>query len=382
MSLSAKTYPQIVKRSAAPSWEEAIAYFKSRGSVVFLSYCRFWEPHAFVQQSLANLLVQNGVKVEWLDGEHWKSYQPTIYRPSPNLNVEQRFTLPGRRWEVMRAIDRRLFQFSFRSKLKKLGGNPLVWIQAGFREELLSTIPYIDVFSTFDDPFYFGSDSLSLSKARVVHAQNSFTHENMFPELSSAQVVPPPVDMSISMTGTKEYRLPERFPKKVMGYIGSFFDEDYDLELFEYMVRTLPEWGFLLAGRSNAAGLAKAEAMKRYPNFHFVPWAPREEILSLWNKLSVTLLLHRPRRVQYGAFPTKILESTYFGVPCVGTKTPKTHDVEKYFPMSSFPTELRKLAVEASQMDKAKIKTIYDELSQKSDPKKQLIDVAAALMGR
>lgn len=380
MSLTAKNYPQIAPRPATPTWEEALAYFKSRGSVVFLSYCRFWEPHAFVQQSLAKLLVQNGVRVEWMDGEHWKSYQPTIYQPSPDLKVAQRFTLPGRRWGLIHSLDKKWFGMSFRSKLKKLGGNPLVWIQAGFRENLVETIPYVDVFSTFDDPFYFASDSLSLAKARVVHAQNSFTQANIFPGLPKAQVVPPPVDMTIALEGTKEYQFPERFPKKVMGYIGSFFEEDYDLELFEFMVRTLPEWGFLLAGRSSAAGLAKAESLKRYPNFHYVPWAPREEILSLWKKLSVTLLLHRPRRVQYGAFPTKILESTYFGVPCVGTKTPKTTDIEKYFPMSSFPTEIRRLAVETSLMDKGRIKAIYDELSQNSDPRKQLIDVAAALM--
>lgn len=378
MSLTAKNLTHLNPQSAAPDWEEAIAYFKSRKAVLFLTYCRFWEPHAFVQQSLAKLLVRNGVRVDWVDGEGWRKMTPTIYEPSPLLHVHKRFALPGRRWSVIRALDQKLFQLTFKARLKKLGGNPLVWIQGGFREELVEAMPYVDVFSTFDDPFYFAADSASLAKSKLILAQNSFTG-NQLKAYPQARVALPPVDMTLPLDSGKEYVFPARFPKKIMGYIGSFFDEDYDLELFEYMVRTLPDWGFLLAGRSNAAGLAKAEALKRYPNFHYVPWAPREEILSLWKKLSVTLLLHRPRREQYGAFPTKTLESTYFGVPCVGTKTPKNQDIQKYFQTSSFPSELRKLAVEASFIDKEKVKAIYQELSRRTDPKEQLIDVARAL---
>lgn len=379
MPQSAKLIAQISTPPFLARWQRALSYFQERKAVIFVSYCRFWEHHAFVQQSLAKLLTDHGVKVTWYDAETWKGYRPTLYWKSEHLDVKSRFTLPGRRWRFIEAIDKKLFQSTINKEIRKYG-DPIIWIQGGLRESLAEVIPKIDVFSTFDDPFYFANDSVIKQKAKLIVAQNSFTWRMHCSQSDKSKMLLPPVDMKVDESGSPNYVFPERFPKKVMGYIGSFFHEDYDLELLEYLIRTLPDWGFLLVGRTNAVGEGKVKTLKRYANFHHVAWAPRAQVMSLWKKLSVTLLLHRPRRVQYGAFPTKVLESLAYGVPCVGTEVPKTNDLQGFFPISSFPSELRQMAVQAAGMDKERIRQLFDLFSSKSDPALHLIEVAESLM--
>src|SRR4051812_9045107 len=82
-------------------WQKALAYYRARKAVVFISYCRFWEKHGFVQQSLAKLLSENGVKVLWLDGAGWGRYEPVIHFPNPNLVVKQLFQPKGRRFSLI-----------------------------------------------------------------------------------------------------------------------------------------------------------------------------------------------------------------------------------------------------------------------------------------
>ena len=80
-------------------WEKARAFFKKRGKVVFVSdRYRFWERHGFVQQSLANALVHEGVAVEWLDGAGWRPYEPTIVNTHELLSIEKLFGCRGEGW--------------------------------------------------------------------------------------------------------------------------------------------------------------------------------------------------------------------------------------------------------------------------------------------
>src|SRR5688572_24913057 len=93
-------------------WNAALNYFRSRRAVVFLSQSRFWERHAFAQQSLAKYLVRYGVEVTWLDGFGWRHYQPTLYFDSPLLQVRQIPQLPGCRFpSVERAARHRQERF-------------------------------------------------------------------------------------------------------------------------------------------------------------------------------------------------------------------------------------------------------------------------------
>lgn len=364
------------------TWDETIAYFRARRAVLFYSSCRFWEEHAFVQQSLAKCLTENGIHVYWRDGDSWRPEAPHLGWNSNHLEVVSGRCLPGRGlfpWVV--TIDAHRFRSEVRKQLGRFP-DPVIWVQGGLREELACQLPYIDVFSAFDDPFYFSDESTLKSRARVRTAQNSYTWEMHFSGKHSGKTVFPPVELPASTGQAPSPFLPSGFPKKVMGYIGSFFDEDYDLELFEYMVRNLPDWGFVLAGRTNGAGEEKLRRLVRYPNFHRIAWMPREQIVSLWKSLKVCLLLHRPRRTQYGAFPTKILEATYYGVPCAGTDVPKTKDIAGVFPMTSFATELRKRAVEVSFMGKEKIAKIHEDLFSRMDPRAHLVEIATQLADR
>lgn len=71
-------------------------------------------------------------------------------------------------------------------------------------------------------------------------------------------------------------RLPKKFPDKVMGYIGSFGSLGFDLPLFERFVRELPDWGFILMGRTDREGQQSLNRLRSYANFFYEPWAPRE----------------------------------------------------------------------------------------------------------
>src|SRR5690554_5547002 len=134
----------------AEDWKQTVDYFRRRGGVVFVSYCRFWEKHGFVQQSLAQRLAKEGVPVTWLDGAGWRPYQPVIPEPLPHLKVAQLPALPLRRLSLVSKWDRRT-KSAYLKKILRRKGNPVVWVQAGMDEEVARELPYVDIFSVFDD---------------------------------------------------------------------------------------------------------------------------------------------------------------------------------------------------------------------------------------
>lgn len=377
-SLSKETLLEIESR-----FQSALSYFKKRKGVLFASYCRFWERHAFVQQSLAKLLVQNGVSVSWLDGEGWRPYRPTLYFSSEHLRVRRLFSLPGQRYEFLNALTPGFQSKILQRERKRLGGEPVFWVQAGMNEATAERLPYVDVLSTFDDPYRCTTDSHVTSKSKLIVCQNSYTHQLLSPDLKSkATVMLPPVDMSSEAFKEGHLDLPAHFPKRVMGYIGSFFSEDYDLPLFENFVESFPDWGFLLMGRTDAPGAASVERLKRYSNFFHAAWVPREAVAGAWRKIDVTLLFYRARRTQDGAFPTKIVEALHFGSDAVSTSVPKTLDLKDFFPRCPFPERLKKLAVEPSAHRQNRILKAYDHFAYETHPKLHLARIAEELQRR
>jgi len=250
-----------------------IQYFKNRKKVLFISYCRFFEKHAFVQQSLARKLTEQGVDVLWLDGAGWRPYRPTLYWQSPHLKVKQLFELPGRRISFINAIS---LQSQGRRINRWLKKNPeaVVWVQGGIEEELAEWLPYIDVFSVFDDPRRNSPTGILANKAKLILCQNSFAAElfqKHHPE--KTQLAFPPVEISREEV-TGEVILPAFLPEKKMGYLGSFFSYDFDFVMFESFIKALPDWGFVLMGRTDKAGEEKIQEFKKYKNFSRLPWVP------------------------------------------------------------------------------------------------------------
>ncbi len=90
----------------------------------------------------------------------------------------------------------------------------------------------------------------------------------------------------------------------------------------------------------------------------------------------MSLLLYRPSRISDGAFPTKILESLHFGVPCVATSVPKTSSLEGIIPRSSFSVQLKKMALEASHAPVAQVEALYEKFAYEMNPKLHLAKVA------
>jgi glycosyltransferase involved in cell wall biosynthesis len=356
-------------------WRAALPFFKSKKRVVFLSYCRFWEKHAFVQQSLAKLLVDNGIPVFWFDGMGWRSYHPTLYWDSPRLRVQQLFELPGRRVASINRLNTEL-QWVL---LKKYFDNSLIWVQGGLDEPLVEKLPYVDIYSTFDDPFRHPAHGPLCQKAKLVVCQNTKAEEYLNPLREKLSLSFPPVDMDeVNEVGAR-IELPVNFPSKRMGYIGSFFSSDYDLVLFEQLVRTTPDWGFILAGRTDSQGEKFLRRFKKYPNFVRFDWVPRSHIAPLWRILNVCLLLYRPVLEQTGAYPTKVLEATYFGVPSVATRVDKTIDLEGLFPRSSFVDQIKWHAVQSGSTPFDGFE-IYNTLYRAMNPKLHLARAAERLI--
>ena len=375
-------YPTRIQPQSAElesDWREAQHYFKAREHVIFLSYCRFWEKHGFVQQSLARELVRLGVQVTWLDGEGWRPYRPTLHSNSPLLRVEQLFRFPGERFQWTRGLSH-LSQKKKIGRLLKKFPSSVIWAQAGINDALAGSLPYVDVYSTFDDPYRHAPDGVLCNKAKVIVCQNSITLRRMRNVHREKSILClPPVDMSeVQESIISPLELPATFPKKIMGYIGSFFSHDYDLVLFEKMVNTFPQYGFILAGRTDPAGLRVIKELERLSQFRHFAWVPRSQVSSLWRKLNLTLLLYRPFRAQEGAFPVKVLESLYFNVPCISTAVAKTEDLRGIFPQSSLPSELILLA-EKMILSPPNLESAYRDLSIRMSPYFHLSEVAKRL---
>jgi glycosyltransferase involved in cell wall biosynthesis len=369
------THPLINSENPSAKWHEALSYFKKRGSVLFLSDERFWSPYPYVHQSLARLLVKNGVSVTWLDGSGWRKENPVVKNQDPRLKVGQLYELPGRRFSpIQKASDYWRAQ-QIKSLITKK--RPVVWIQGALDEFICRELPYIDAISTFDDPYRYQSGLESLKKAKVVLCQNQFTFERLSPLAPEKTFLSlPPIEFDRTLfPESPKAEFPKKFPKKVMGYIGSFRSQDFDLILLETLIRNLPDWGFLVVGRTDLAGEKKVDELSRYSNFLRVPWVDRNHLTGYWKAIQATLLLYRPDRTQDGAFPVKVVESTAFGVSCVATEVPKTLDLASYFPRTSvvdhFIAEAVKVAT--SQPDTSQAFSYFSSVTHPTNP---LIQVA------
>lgn len=375
--------PEEQSKSIEVQWEKALAYFRSRGTVIFMSgNCRFWERHAFVQQSLAELLVSHGIEVIWFDGIGWRPYHPVIRKRSPLLKVQQLFQLPGRRFSWVNKLNVKMTVSGLKRLIRKKG-DPVIWVQSDFDEKVIAELPYVDIYSVFDDPRKHSPLGQLCRKAKTVFCQNSFTHRSMAKVLGEkAELCFPPLELHPEVfTDGGPVQLPRGFPRRIMGYIGSFISKGFDLALFEDFIRSFPDWGFLLMGRTDGEGMAFVNRFRKYSNFFYHPWVPREQIASAWKLIDVSLLLYRSYRPQDGAFAIKVLESVYFGAPCVGTQVPKTEDMGQFFPRSPFAETLKQEAIKVSSMNPEKVREIYQHFACEMNPKVYLTRVAASLSG-
>lgn len=366
-----------IDEAVQAEWQEALPYLRSRGGVVFLSYCRFWEPHAFVQQSLVRYLIGQQIPVKWWDGVGWRPYQPTLYFDSPWLEVKQLQAFPGNRFGRVRDFNTHWAAEQIKGDIQRFG-KPLIWVQGGIDEALAEVLPYIDVFSTFDDPYRHSPQGTLCQKAKLVVCQNSYALELFRVLGEKAILLYPPFDVRPQFFDeTINFFLPQDFPTQRMGYVGSFFAKDFNFDLLEYMILTLPDWGFLLTGRTDAEGESRVSALRaKHRNFFRLPWVPRQEVANAWKLLETTLLLYRQERTQDGAFPTKILESLYFGIPCVATDIPKTRDLKDFCPRTNSPAELCEKAVCSSRVASPPWTEPYRKLATAMHPKHHLSVVA------
>lgn len=378
MSSTAST---LSRSTSAHEWDEAVSYFRDRGGVVFLSYCRFWERHGFVQQSLARRLVAEDIPVLWLDGAGWRRYRPSYPKGIKGLSVRQLPELPGRRFLALAELSIELQLRWLKRHLKGWARDPVVWIQAGIDERLAGSLPSVDVFSVFDDPYRHTPIGDLCRKASLITCQNSHSFGSYSQHLGDkVEQLLPPLELSPDLEDSVV--LPENFPKKRMGYVGSYFSSGYDLVLFENFIRSFPDWGFVLIGRTDAHGKAYVERFKAYPNFFHHEWLSKTQAESAWKLLDICLLFYRPNRTQDGAFPVKFIEASRCGVPTIATAVPKTADLPAWVPKSPFADELKKAVGEVPQISPTMIRESFEMLSQRSDPKHHLIRVAKALKGK
>ncbi len=361
-------------------FESSLKFFKKRSPVIFVSqHYRFWDSHGFVQQSLAKVLTDSGIPVYWLDGAHWKRNPPVKTWNSPILNLSQLPCLPLRRVPFIEALNPN-FQLRALKKKLKLGTEPFLWVQSGLDERVVAKLPYVDVFSVFDDPYLHSPDGQLSSKAKVIATQNDFTKKLFEKSHSSKTIILfPPVDMTLpSFCENSEFYFPDNFPKKTMGYIGSFFSQGFDLLMFEDFIRSLPDWGFVLCGRTDSFGLKKIETWKRYKNFIYFPWVPRAQLGALWKKINLNLMLYRPESTSHGAFPVKFLEALYYRVPSITTCVPKTSSLEGAIPRFLFPEQLKSEAVKEALNSSQLLDFLYERFSFEMNPKIHLIRIAEA----
>jgi glycosyltransferase involved in cell wall biosynthesis len=367
---------------AEKNWNGALPYLKARGSVLFISGSRFWESHGFVQQSLAKLLVDNGIRVTWFDAMGWRPYKPVLYWKSPLLNVRQMPSLPLRRFAPLEAAARVIQKRTIDATLKRMGGNPVIWLMDDVHDGVVKQLPYIDVLSVFDNPYFTRNNPECLKRAKLVVTQNSFAWE-MVTQIHPGKTklsLPPMEIPEENFASAEPHKFPDHFPKKVMGYIGSFFPCAFDLLLFETFIRSFPDWGFVLMGRTDAEGEKILKGWNSYRNFVRIPWSKRDAVASVWKTLDVTLLFYRPFRAQDGAFPVKVLESLYFGVPCVATQTPKTRDLKGFFPVSPFADRLKTLATNLGETEELnRLKGIYSHFASRMHPMQHLANVVSWL---
>ncbi len=372
-----------LQAEVAKGWDRAVRYYRARGGVVFVSDCPFWGRHGFVQQSLARALAAERVPVLWLDGMDWRPRRPVTKNIPLSLEVRQLFSFPGRRFTAVNHIVASSQAAEIRRRLSSEGKKSVLWIQSGLPDVIAEKLPYVDVYSVFDDPTRNHPQGALCQKAKLVFCQNRNALDQMQGLGQKVSLALPPMDLAPVFDSEKPYDFPKNFPEKVMGYIGSFGSEDFDFVLFENLVHSLPDYGFILAGRTNLYGMGKVEEMKSiYPNFHYVPWVPREQLRAIWERINVSLLLYRGAWRQNGAFATKILESVFFGAGCVATVTPKTEEIGRFFPRVGDLQSCTEAALKLSRDSAEACEAAYRHFAFAMDPKLHLIRVADDLAAK
>jgi len=172
--------------------------------------------------------------------------------------------------------------------------------------------------------------------------------------------------------------LPANFPTKIMGYLGACFPIGFNFDLLESFIRELPDWGFVICGRSDDEGNAILKKLSRYSNFYYRSWMPREALASMWLKIQCNLMLYRDCPDNRGAYPIKMLESLFFGVPSVATRVPKTSSLEGICPTESNPQKLIEAAIRLAQQRGSQSKS-FESLFYEMHPKIHLAKVAEKL---
>lgn len=380
--LAAQTLHTFNKVELDARWRDAVAYFKSRSPVIFAShYYRFWEKHGFVQQSLAKALAAEGISVIWLDGAGWKK-NPELSNDIPkNIEVKQLPQLPLRRLPVIDNLSN-IYQKNYLNEIFKNNSDALVWIQGSMDERTLSVFPKIDIYSVFDDPYLHAPNGILANRAKLILTQNDFAL-NLFtkhhPEKTKLAL--PPVEMDVhQFDDGSELELPPCFPERVMGYVGSFFSSGFDFVLFEELLKSFPDWGFILAGRTDPAGIERINQWSGYRNFLHLGWVPREKVGSIWRCLDVNLLLYRPERSSHGAFPVKLIEALHYGIPTLATRVPKTSSLEGLLPRLFFKEEFKSQGIKAATLATENLENVKSHFFREMNPKFHLIRAAEFLM--
>jgi glycosyltransferase involved in cell wall biosynthesis len=360
-------------------WEKAVPFFKKRGHVLFISdRYRFWEEPGFVQQSLAKTLIEAGVKVTWLDGMSWKPLNPTVSVRSPLLQVKQLGCLPGRRFSFLDSLS---VSWQIKQIQSKLKDQPIIWIQGSLDERICESLPEIDIFSVFDDPYLHLEPKSLGEKAKIILNQNQFSNHLYAKKFSSkTTVLFPPMELNEStFTTNRETKIEwPHFSKPLLGYLGACFSQGFDFDLLEFFLQEKPSWNFLIVGRTDTSGLEKINHLKKYSNFIYHPHLSRDKLASVWPTLSLNLMLYKACRENAGAFPVKTLEAAYFNVPSIATKIPKTEGLENKIFCSSDRRELLEFAAKELSEQKSQ-KDLFDYLFYEMHPKMHLAKVAERL---
>jgi len=356
-------------------WLKALPYLRDRGGVVFLSNCRFWERHGQPQRSLATTLTQYQIPTTWFDGRDRGGYSPVFTDNSPLLQVRTLPSLPGERYSLIMKASRLWQTDRILSTLRAFPKKPLLWVQAGFDSEIITKLPYLDVYSYFDDLFAHQPGDALFQRAKVVLTQNDYGAE-LYGQNPKIHRLFPPLEVSAQVLGQNTIpNLPSGFPSRRMGYIGSLFAGYFDFDLLEKFIVAFPGWGFVIGGRVDEAATARIDALSRFPNFKFLPWIERSQVSSYWKLLDVCLLLYRPQRAQLGSFATKALESLYYGVPIVAVDEPKTEVLGHYFPVTSDSSELMEAAVKLGTEGSPHLEAAFEYLVYEMHPKRHLAQV-------
>ncbi len=358
-----------------------LGFYQRRKSALFLSKDKFWENAGQPHRSLAITLAQAGIKTHWFEGEQRNSRHIIVPEQS-GLSVSPLAAFPGRRFSWVETFSKRFQKSQLRKKMVELGGDPVLWSVGGLTSAMEEEISKLDVFSYFDSLIDYYPDRPCVSNATLVTTQNDFALQIVGQDRNAARFFPPMEINPQRADSLEPAELPPGFPKKRMGYFGSCFFLYFDYDLLERFLLALPDWGFVIGGRIDSEGAKRVAELKKYNNFHFLPWIESRKVGSYWKLIDVCLLLYRPSAIQVGAFASKALESLYFNVPIAGTKEPKTAALEEYFPMHSNVERMIQSAVTAASEGQAPIAEALEYFAYEMNPKHQLAEIAQLLEGK